>query len=584
MHVFLDLMWFFKTRKKQYISGIALLMMVSFIGLFPPKIIGAFVDHIQRHTLTARFVVEAMLAIALMAAAMYVFRYVWRLLLFGSALELSTTLRLRLFEHFSRMSPTFYQKHRTGDLMAHATNDIRAIESTAMDGILTMVDSIATGIFVITTMALTINWELTVAALLPMPVMAYATSRYGNILHRRFEKAQAAFSDLNDKVHESINGVRTLKAFGQEDNDIESFRVLSHDVVSKNMAVARIDALFDPTIQVIVGSSFFLAFTVGSIYVVHKGLTLGQLTSFTIYLGQLIWPMLAFGFLFNIVERGRASNDRVTALLSIHPDIADKPDAVTSVDVTSLTYQVKKFTYPESHVAALSDIHFCLSPGQTLGIVGKTGSGKTTILRLLLREFDMDEGDILLGDTSIYDVTLNGLRRNIAYVPQDHFLFSDTIAQNVKFGRPTASPEEVQAVTRLASIHEDIIGFPEAYETIVGERGVTLSGGQKQRLSIARALLLPADILILDDSLSAVDAQTETAILRGLKSRGGSQTTLIATHRLSAVEHADLILVLGDGQIRERGTHEELLRGGGWYRTMYEHQQLEALVEHGGAV
>ncbi|MFB5191670.1 ABC transporter transmembrane domain-containing protein [Alicyclobacillus fastidiosus] len=584
MHVFLDLMWFFKTRKKQYTIGILLLMSVSFIGLFPPKIIGHFVDHVQHRTLTAQFVWTSVIAIALMALAMYVLRYYWRVLLFGSAIELSTTLRLRLFQHLSNMSPSFYQKHRVGDLMAHATNDIQAVESTATDGILTLVDSISTGLLVIATMAATIDWKLTIAALLPMPIMAYTTSRYGNILHRRFETAQAAFSDLNDKVHESINGVRAIKAFGQEDNDIASFSELSQDVVQKNMAVARIDALFDPTIQVIVGASFFLAFAVGAIFVVHHQLTLGDLTSFSIYLGQLIWPMLAFGFLFNIVERGRASHDRVQAILSIAPDIVDKPHALQHIEAGNLTYEIHQFHYPDSQDAALSDIQFTLSPGQTLGVVGKTGSGKTTLLRLLLREFDVDSGDIFIGDHSMYDVTLDEVRRHIAYVPQDHFLFSASVADNIAFGRFAATREEIESVAKLASVHGDILGFPEGYDTLVGERGVTLSGGQKQRISIARALLLDTDILILDDCLSAVDARTEAAILEGIKSRGGRQTTLIATHRLSAVEHADLILVLQGGHISERGTHAELMAKRGWYATMYEHQQLEAMVEQGGAV
>jgi ATP-binding cassette subfamily B protein len=352
--------------------------------------------------------------------------------------------------------------------------------------------------------------------------------------------------------------------------------------------------LFDPTIQVIVGTCFFLAFAVGSVFVVQGHLTLGQLTSFSLYLGQLIWPMLAFGFLFNIVERGRASHDRVQKLLAIAPDIVDKPNSEPTLQMGTIVYDIERFQYPDSekdgvkgeieHRSTLSDIRFAVAQGATLGIVGKTGSGKTTLLRLLLREFDLTDGDIRIGAQSIDEATLDALRRHIAYVPQDHFLFSATIARNIAFGHPRATQEEIESVARLASVHEDILGFPEGYETLVGERGVTLSGGQKQRVSIARALLLDADILILDDCLSAVDARTEAAILEGLKSRGGSQTTFIATHRLSAVEHADLILVLDQGRIVERGTHTDLVRAGGWYQKMYEHQQLEAMVEQGGAV
>ncbi len=402
------------------------------------------------------------------------------------------------------------------------------------------------------------------------------------MLHARFAKAQAAFSSLNDKVQESMSGIRVTKTFGYEDEEVESFTKKSDDVVQKNISVARVDALFDPTISIIVGLSFFLSVAFGSRYVVTGEITIGQLTSFTVYLGLLIWPMLAFGWLFNIVERGRASYDRVSSLLSVPQDIKDKEDAVDTPPSGDIHYQIGAFSYEETEGNALENIHFEIKQGQTVGICGRTGSGKTTLVKALMREFDIDRGLIEFNHRPLQDYTLTALRFSLGYVPQDHFLFSATIADNVSFARPEASYKEIVAAAKLAAIHEDIVRFEDGYETIVGERGVTLSGGQKQRISIARALLADPEVLILDDSLSAVDAKTEEQILHALREVRSGKTTFITAHRLSAIKHADLVLVLEHGKIVERGTHNDLMEENGWYRRMYEHQQLESLVEKGG--
>lgn len=583
MKVFLDLMWFFKREKKAYIIGIILLAIVSLLELVPPKVIGHVVDAIKAGELTKEKLVMYLSLLAVVAICMYGCRYVWRTMIFGSAAKLARLLRDRLYGHFTTMSPSFYQHRRIGDLMAHATNDLQAIQQTAGVGVLTLVDSLCIGGFVIATMAFTISWKLTLICLLPMPLMAYLTSYYGSLLHQRFHHAQEAFSALNDKVQESIAGIKVIKTFGQEKEEIESFRVQADDVVRKNMAVARIDSLFDPTISLIVGVSFFLAIVFGARFVVQGELTIGQLVSFTMYLGLLIWPMLAFGWLFNIVERGRASYDRVSSLLREKPDIQEKEGLLDEVPTGDITYDIRSFTYPNETKPTLQHIQFTLKKGETLGIVGKTGAGKTTLLKVLLREFVGMDGDVYFGGHSITQYRLERLREAIGYVPQDHFLFSASIRDNIAFARPDASQEEVEHVAKLAQVHDDIVQFPEGYETVVGERGVSLSGGQKQRLSIARALLLDPEVLILDDSLSAVDAQTEERILRALKENRAGKTTIIATHRLSAIQHAHLILVLEDGNIVQRGTHEELVAQDGWYRDMYVRQQLEQFVERGGA-
>lgn len=582
MGVFRELWWYFVQEKKKYIIGIIFLIASSIMWLLPPYVVGIVVDHIRQGTLTTAVLLEWVGIILLAGIGHYIFNFIWRTMIFGSAVKLGRQLRNRLFEHFTKMSPGFYQKRRTGDLMAHATNDVQAVEGTAGEGILTLVDSIVSGGLVIIVMFFFISWELTLIALIPMPFMAWATNHYAKLLHERFYKAQAAFSDLNDKVQENVAGMRVVKAFGQEDAEKESFRKQSADVVDKNIAVARIDALFDPTIMLIVGVSYFLAIVFGAVFVVGGSLTLGELTSFTIYLGKLIWPMLALGFLFNIVERGRASYERISKLLKVKPEIVNRDGAVDEPAHGTLTYRINTFTYPEQTTPALKNIHFSLQPGETLGLVGKTGSGKTTVLKLLLREFDCQSDDIAIGGRSIYDYTFEALRSSIGYVPQDHFLFSATIAENIAFAKPDASMADVQRAAKLAHIHEDILSFEDGYDTVVGERGVTLSGGQKQRISIARSLLVNPEILILDDSLSAVDANTEEAILESLKQNRQNKTTLISAHRLSAIQHADLILVFDQGEIVERGTHEQLMREDGWYATMYRSQQLESLVAQGG--
>ncbi len=557
-------------------------MLSSFLSLIPPYVVGIIVDDIRKRSLSLP-VLAAWVGFLILIGTIYYFTgYVWRQLIFGSSIVLARQLRGDLYRHFTRMSPNFYQKRRIGDLMAHATNDINAVQSAAGEGILTLVDSITMGGMVIITMAALINWKLTIIALLPMPVMAVLTMYYGSLMHKRFGVAQEAFSDLNDKVQENISGVRVIKAFGEESAQINLFRTASQDVVNKNMAVARIDALFDPTITFIVALCFFLSLVFGSIFVVDGTLSIGKLTSFTLYLGQLVWPMLAFGFLFNVVERGNASYERIRRLLAVKPEVVSRPDASDKVPGGDIRYAIRSFTYPGSAATVLKNIHFTLGKGQTLGLVGKTGAGKTTLLRLLLREFDLTDGGIFIGGQSIMGMTLEALRSAIGYVPQDHILFSATIAENIAFARPDASREEIERAARLASIHEDILHFPDGYETVVGEHGVTLSGGQKQRVSIARALLADPEILIFDDSLSAVDARTETAILKALQQERRNKTTLISAHRLSAVEHANQIIVLADGQISEQGTHDELMKENGWYAEMYAHQQLESLVSEGG--
>ncbi|MEH7279035.1 ABC transporter transmembrane domain-containing protein [Bacillus toyonensis] len=582
MKVFFNLAWFFKQEKRAYIIGIIMLFGVALLELVAPKVLGIVVDEINNGTLTSEKLLKWVILLVAVGITMYILRYLWRIMIFGSSLKLARQLRKNLYEHFTKMSPTFYQSRRTGDLMAHATNDIQAIQQTAGSGVLTLVDSLAVGGCVLVAMGFTISWKLTLLSLIPMPIVAISTNYYGTLLHRRFHKAQQSFSEINDKVQESMSGMKVIRSLGQEKEDLEAFRKKSEDVVHKNMLVACIDSLFDPTIALIVGFSFLIAVCYGSLLVVRGELTVGELVTFTTYLGTLVWPMLAFGWLFNIMERGRASYDRVEKILSQTSDVVNKENAINTIASGDVSFAIDSFSYKKNELLNLKDIYVNLRKGETLGIVGRTGAGKTTLLKCLIREYDHFNGELKVGERDIRDVTLHGVRSAISYVPQDHFLFSASIGENIAFGKVDATYKEIARAAEIACIHNDIVQFSEGYDTVVGERGVSLSGGQKQRISIARALLTNAEILILDDCLSAVDAKTEETILSALKRERAEKTTIITAHRLSAIQHANIILVIDEGAVVQRGTHEQLMGENGWYKEMYESQQLEALVEKGG--
>ncbi|MFD4707883.1 ABC transporter transmembrane domain-containing protein [Gottfriedia sp. NPDC058432] len=582
MSVFKDLFWFFKQEKRSYVWGISLLVIVAILELLPPKVIGYVIDEMIKNSLNSKNLLFWVGLIFINGLLLYAFRYWWRRLIFGSSLKLARQLRDDLYNHFSKMSPSFYQKNRIGDLMAHATNDVQAVRETAGAGILTFVDSIILGGSVLIMMAVSISWKLTLISLLPLPVMAILTQYYGKLLHQRFHLAQESFSELNNKVQESMSGLKVIRSLGQTKEDVNAFKNQADLVVKYNMRVARIDALFDPTIMLVVSICYIIAVVYGSRLVIADDITVGQLITFVTYLGILIWPMLAIGWLFNIVERGRASYDRIRSLLSVEPEIQNKKNALEKLPMGEITYSIDSFKFNQESNFELKDIYFNVQEGQTIGIVGKTGQGKTTLLKLLLREYEVVNGSISVGDLDIKDTTLLSLRSHIGYVPQEHFLFSSSVKENIAFSQIDSSIETVYKAGEIANIHADILEFPLGYDTIVGERGVSLSGGQKQRISIARSLIKNPNILILDDCLSAVDAKTEEKILHSLKDERSGKTTFITSHRMSAVMHSDLIIVLDEGRIIQRGKHDELVQIDGWYKEMFERQQLEELVEQGG--
>ncbi|WP_265433353.1 ABC transporter transmembrane domain-containing protein [Aeromonas salmonicida] len=575
MSVFSRLGWFFKEQWRRYLIAISLLMMVALLTVIPPKVVGWVVDGIAKGSLDNDTLMGYLAGLFVLGLLIYLLRYVWRVMLFGASYRLAYVLRNRLFSHFTRMSPDFYQRHRTGDLMAHATNDIQAVEMTAGEGVLTLVDSIIVGVLVLSIMCSQYSWQLTLLSLLPLPVMAFFMNRFGTQIYKEFKAAQGAFSRLNNKTQEALSGVRVLKSYAVESLEDKGFAELTRQAGACNMAVARIDAKFDPVIYLCIGCSYFLAVAGGSVLVVRDELTLGELTSFTMYLGQLIWPMFAIAWLFNIIERGSAAYSRIESMLAERSDIEDTMEP--AVFVSPFPLQAKGVSYQLEQRTLLRNIDFTLHSGGMLGIVGRTGAGKSSLLKLLMRLANPTSGELTMGAVSIAQLALGDLRGQFAYVPQEPFLFSTTIAANIALGRPDASQEEIERVARIACVHDDICRFPKGYETEVGEKGVTLSGGQKQRLSIARALLLAAPILVLDDALSAVDAHTEQQILQALKAH--RRTLILVSHRMTAVEQADEILVLEQGYISERGRHGALMAHNGWYADMVRYQRLEQDVE-----
>ena len=577
MRLFAQLSWYFRREWRRYLGAIALLAIIAVLQLIPPKVVGIVVDGVTRQHYTAEKVWMWIGALVLIAVMVYLLRYVWRVLLFGASYQLAVELREDFYRQLSRQHPAFYLRHRTGDLIARATNDVDRVVFAAGEGVLTLVDSMVMGCAVLIVMSTQISWQLTLLALLPMPVMALVIKRNGDALHERFRVAQAAFSSLNDRTQESLTSIRMIKAFGLEDRQSAQFAADAADTGRKNMRVARIDARFDPTIYIAIGTANLLAIGGGSWMVLQGSMTLGQLTSFVMYLGLMIWPMLALAWMFNIVERGSAAYSRIRTMLEEAPTVNDGHELAPE-GRGALSVAVREFIYPQANKASLEKVNFVLQPGQMLGICGPTGAGKSTILALIQRHFDVTQGDIRFHDIPLTRLQLDSWRARLAVVNQTPFLFSDTVANNIALGRPDATPEQIEHVARLASVHDDILRLPQGYETEVGERGVMLSGGQKQRISIARALLLEAEILILDDALSAVDGRTEHQILHNLRQWGEGRTVIISAHRLSALTEASEILVMQHGHIVQRGRHDGLVAQPGWYRDMYRYQQLEAAL------
>lgn len=571
--------WLWRYRGRVF-AGFLALLLVNGAELVVPLVVRRAIDDLARG---GGNLLLSLVYILSLAVLVVIFRFFWRYFFIGTARRIERDLRGRFYEHLLLLPASFYNERKTGDLMAHVTNDIEAVSRACGFGILTIADPlfmipIAIGIM------FSISPHLTLYACLPLPILALFMLGYGRAVHRLFERVQETFSLVMEKVRENVSGIRVVKSFVQEAGTERDFDVTNRLLVNRNIKLIRLSVLFDPLIEMIGGAALAAVLWIGGQGVIFGSMSLGDLVAFWQYVSMLVWPMLAIGWAVNLIQRGRASLDRVNRLLEVVPAIADRP-APVPLSTTQIEFRSLSFSYPsqngEAATPALSGIDLLIEEGTTLGVVGLTGAGKSTLVQLIPRVFDPAPGTLFVGTADVRDVPLADLRRAIGFVPQEALLFSATVRENITFGVPDATDEAVCEATRLAGVNEEIREFPNGYETVVGERGIALSGGQKQRVAIARALLLQPRVLILDDPLSAVNAEKEELVLGNLREFFRGRTCLLVAHRLSAVMRADRIVVLDRGQIVESGTHADLLAHGGIYRRIWDLQQAERRVSLG---
>ena len=571
----------------QYLLGILALYLVDQVNVYVPEFTGKIIDGLSDGTLDMSGAMKIVWTIAGMGLAIAVGRFGWRFFIFGAARSVEREMRGDMYGHLSKLSMRYFNQHKTGDLMAHFTNDLMSVRQLLGMTVITAFDATVMLVLVLMNMITYVSPKLTVVAVIPLLIITFGDFFYGKAMHKRFRQKQEAFSGLTDQVQETISGIRVIKAFVQERKEIAAFAKTTEFAKDKNLNVVRLQALMMPVMDMIIGTSTLLTLLYGGYLAIHGEITVGQFVAFNSYVGMLVWPMMAVGECIGSISQGTASLGRIFGIFQEQPEIVDGPQ--TNRDVTDLKGEIRlnhlTFAYPDMpEVKVLENVSVTVKPGETLAVLGRTGSGKSTIPSLLVRLYDVADGMITIDGHNLKSIPLGVLRESIACVPQDNFLFSDTLQNNIAFGSADKTLASVEHAARLACIHDNIAEFPEQYQTVVGERGVTLSGGQKQRSSIARALMKDAPILILDDALSAVDTDTERKILDNLKTvRGSDRTTIIVAHRISTIQDADHILVLDDGLVEEYGTHEELLRNDGLYKSLFEKQQLEKQLSEDNA-
>jgi ATP-binding cassette subfamily B multidrug efflux pump len=576
----------FKTLKEDFIAnrwriliGLIALFIVDVLQLFIPRVIKYAIDDLTSGLISPPRLLLYGVEVLILALGIGAFRYVWRYLLLGTARRVERSLRDRLFRHLQNLSPSYFSRATVGDLMAHGTNDVEAVRMSIALGVVFLVDTIILGVLTIFFMVY-IDPLLTFYAILPMPLITVMTLFFSQLIHQRFEALQKAFASLTERVREAIAGIRVVKAYAQEENEKEKLSRLSQDYIQKSVNVTKVWGMFFPLMLFFSNLSMAIVLYLGGKLTIVQSISPGDFVAFMSYLGLLAWPMMALGWAINVIQRGTASMERLNRIFEETPELTDAPQVIEmgnlrgDIEVRDLTYSLGS-----GRSRLLEDIHLTVHEGERLVIVGRTGSGKTVLCNLLMRVLESPKGCVFFDRIEIHEIPLRVLRRSIGYVPQDTLLFSDTIRENIAFGKLHASEAEIEKAARIAQIYDEVKEFAEGMNTVIGEKGITLSGGQRQRIAIARAVLMDAPVFILDDALSSVDIQTEERILEGLEEFLKGKTSILITHRIAPLRRADRIVVLDGGRVAEEGTHGTLLAKGGVYADLYRQRQLEEEME-----
>lgn len=567
---------FIKKHKLSYIIGVFFMLLTSYIQTLFPKVLGNTIDILKKNNFSFGAVDKNIFYILIIAISAFITTYVWRNLVIGNARSIECYLREKLFTHFQKLPPEFYNRRKTGDLIAYAINDVSAVRMTFGPATAMSINGIVICVLSVYSMSRAINWRFTLLSLIPVPIVVFFMLRIGKLVQKRFKKVQESFANISGRVQENISGIRVIKAYVQEEAELNNFNELNNAMMDANLDMVRISSYLSPIIELCFSISFVLNLIIGGNLVLKGTISLGDFIAFNGYLTMIMSPVIGIGRVITIFQRGMASLIRLDEIFNEETETEDASKMITSPIQGEINFKNLNFTYPDAKDATLKDINLSIPKGHTLGIIGKTGSGKTTLSNLLLKLYNVESGQIFIDGVDINNYPLETLRQAFGYVPQDNFLFSASIKENIIFFKDIYSDDTVKKSTEDSCIYESITNFPKGFNTLLGERGVNLSGGQKQRISIARALIKNPEILILDDSLSAVDTITEAHIIKHLKKNRENKTSIIIAHRISAVQDADEIIVLDNGTIKEKGTHEELLDRKGLYYDIYTEQYNDA--------
>ncbi len=568
---------YYRRYRRGLVLGFGSLILKDLCAVGLPLLIGAGIDSLTRG-FSLNVLLKYCLWLVVLSAVKGLFQFWMRVILIGISRDIEYDLRNDLFTHLAALSPDFYSRMRTGDIMARATNDLNAVRMMLGPGVMYWAETMLTFVLAVIIMA-NVDWPLTLVAILPAPIVSFVVMYFGRIIHDRFERIQAMFSDISSRVQENLAGVRVIRAYVQEEAEVKRFEKLNRDYIAESLSLAKTSSIFMPLLQALIGLTFLVVLWVGGFRVLGGHISIGGFVMFNTYMGMLVWPMIALGWVVNLMQRGTASLRRISQLMDERPTIAEpaSPKRLGAPVRGEITLRGVAVQYPSCR--ALDGIDLEIRAGETVAVVGHTGSGKSTLVRLIPRLMDPTDGAVLLDGTDLSELSPSEIRRQIGYVPQETFLFSATLADNIAFGVENVTEEEIRRAAEIAGLAADVESFPLGYQTMVGERGLTLSGGQKQRTAIARAVLRNPRILILDDALASVDTLTEERILRGLAGVMRGRTSILISHRVSTVREADRIVVLSAGRIVEQGTHAELLEAGGYYADLYQKQLLEEELE-----